>query len=244
MQIKPEFVVNSRTYNSYSRVKGLPRIHAAMNQLSSSTYIEQYKNSFMKNFGAVGLIVYTEETYTIEEKIGFKNLIDSVYSGAENAGKTIVIDNAGKVDNLGHSPVEADLLKAEAMTGGIIADVMGVPLELVPGYANGSSTYENQREARKSFLVDTVFGVLDPILDDLNAYFFNDGKKIVVMEELVPELKRTDQEIADLWLLSPNERRSLMGFEPIDDENMNKIYIPSGLTPIDEVNGDMGDDVL
>jgi hypothetical protein len=40
------------------------------------------------------------------------------------------------------------------------------------------------------------------------------------------------QSVKDAWWITPNEKRSVMKYDDMDMDEMNTIYIPTGLMPI------------
>jgi hypothetical protein len=63
---------------------------------------------------------------------------------------------------------------------------------------------------------------------------------IMALPELAEDTKTQIEAVKSAWWMTPNEMRKETGFDELPDENMNKIYIGSTLTPLDQVNSDIG----
>ena len=58
------------------------------------------------------------------------------------------------------------------------------------------------------------------------------------LPELAQDLKDMVTAVKDAPWLTLNEKRIATGYEPLQDENMEKIYVPNGLSTLEEINVD------
>jgi hypothetical protein len=102
---------------------------------------------------------------------------------------------------------------------------------------------DTMNEARKRVITDNIKPDLDLLADYLNLEFiqkfkgYENSELIFDISEL-PEMQSDMVEMAK-WInqvpLTLNERREVFKYEPIEDETMNEVYIPTGLVNINDV---------
>lgn len=98
-------------------------------------------------------------------------------------------------------------------------------------------------EARKRVVCDNIKPDLDLLADYLNLEFiqkFKGYENAEIMWDIseLPEMQ-TDMETMSKWInsvpLTLNERREVFKYEPIEDDTMNEIYIPTGIVNINDL---------
>jgi len=67
-------------------------------------------------------------------------------------------------------------------------------------------------------------------MNDEGVYFKFDTSEI---PELQADKKEQVSALSGAYWMTPNEKREMMGLAAIEDADMNQVYVPSSLTPID-----------
>ena len=100
------------------------------------------------------------------------------------------------------------------------------------------------REARKGLVTDAVLPIMEKIKDGLNR-FLNTAEQGLLIDydlqafaELLDDMAQQVTSLAQAWWLTGNERRVAMGKQPIDDEIMDEVLLPSGYIPMSDYSLD------
>lgn len=125
-----------------------------------------------------------------------------------------------------------------------LANCLNWKVELLNEERSGSGfSVDSLIEARKQVIIDNIKPDLDLLAEALNTQFirkFKGYEKAVIEWDVteLPEMQTDMVKMAD-WInkvpLTLNERREVFNYEEVDDDMMNEIYIPSGLTNINDV---------
>ncbi len=176
----------------------------------------------------------------MEDKIKYK------FAGARNAKKLMFLEGGLKYEKVGENARDMDYLQGQSFSKEEIARCIGIPSQLLN--LEKSSNYNNYVEAKKQFYVDTAIPFYNQILSTLcyqliYPHYSNlrdikievDQNKIpVIAEEIYIKFK----EIKDIEFLTINEKRNLVGYNKIEEENADKILISQGKVSLDEVSFD------
>jgi HK97 family phage portal protein len=127
-----------------------------------------------------------------------------------------------------------------------LCNIFDVPWQLF----GTADSYENRKQYKRDFVYDNIAVAAYSLRDELNAKLipeFNLDRDrdvidcdIMALPELAEDTKTQIEAVKSAWWMTPNEMRKETGFDELPDENMNKIYIGSALTPLDQVNSDIG----
>ena len=148
-----------------------------------------------------------------------KGELEGLYSGAENAGRPLLLEGGLDWKPMGHSPAEMDFIEARREAAREIALAFGVPPMLLG--LPGDNTYSNYREANQAFYRQTVLPLAKTCALALNRFlapWLGADPKLCVDEDGLPAF--TDERaarwarIASAEFLSDGEKRSLLGLAP------------------------------
>jgi phage portal protein BeeE len=124
-----------------------------------------------------------------------------------------------------------------------ICNVLGVPSIL---FNNDNSSYNNRITAIKELINLTIVPHWGQVRDALNSWllpmFKSDGYldfDITNLPELADDLANLKTVYGDMWQITPNELRKLFGMDELPDPNMNKIYAPANVLPLEQVAEDI-----
>ena len=169
-----------------------------------------------------------------EQYKALKEELASHYSGANNAGRPLLLEGGLKWQEMGISPKDMDFQENILMASRFIASVFNVPPQLVN--IKGESTYSNYEQAQLSFWADTVLPLLGSMLEDINRWLspMYDGVYLWYDEEAIPALepirKIKSDRVSAAPFYSTNEKRDIMGVEAV--EGGDEILIDSGKIPL------------
>ena len=152
-----------------------------------------------------------------------------------------------KVDwkQIGLSPVELNIIESEKWDLKALCNIYGVPSQLLND--SDSKTYNNQREGEKALTLRCAIPLLNALTENLNRKLHTDwgykGTNLYVDYDLsvYGELEANKSEQTDwldkAWWISPKQKLDIMNIEVPDyipKEELEKLYIPTGLQTIDQ----------
>ena len=140
-----------------------------------------------------------------------------------------------KVERVGINPADLEIVNNSEHALRVLCNIYGVPSVLFND--NASSTYNNVSQARKDFYEFTIMPlnkmfaqkVKHKLFRDEDVYLKFDYSQIEVLQESFHKKALT---LSTLWELTANEKRELLGYEPINDPAMDEILKPNNLEPI------------
>jgi HK97 family phage portal protein len=185
------------------------------------------------------LVVEGDDQLSDEQFARLKAQTEDQYSGAQNAGRPMLLEGGMKWQQMGLSPTDMGIIDSKNASARDICLAWGVPPQLLG--IPGDNTYSNYSEARLSFWEDTVLPLLGLIAGDLS-------RKLGNGLELRPDLEKIPAIVdrrAKLWemteatnSLTVNEKREAMGYPPIDGGDV--LLVPSMQIPLGEASAGLG----
>ena len=164
-------------------------------------------------------------------------------SGPENARKIIFLKGGLQFKELTMKPVDLDYLAGLKHSRKNIFSLLGFPVQMI---TDDKSTYNNVKEARQSFVVDTCIPLLNSFLSHLSKnILIPNGVIEDERMELAVDLEAT--EVANMLrlekmksletnnFLTTNEKREACNYEKSTDDNADSILVDSGKTLLEEV---------
>ena len=184
---------------------------------------------------------------TPEQRAFLRNQLDRYYSGAENAGRVLILEDGMTWTSMGLSQKDMDWLKGKDVSAREIGLAYGVPSQLLS--IPDSQTYANNREARLAFWEDTVIPLLSRCRDALNVWFaqwwpeFRLEYDLAEVPAMALQQERKGERLTKLvqgYIFTPNEAREEFGKEPSDGGDA--LLTPAGLLPINFGGPDRDED--
>lgn len=139
----------------------------------------------------------------------------------------------------GLSPVDLNILESKREALSEVCNVFNVPIGLL---SDTNSTENNMIESRKALITDAVIPVIEARKQVLNKFLapkFGADIRIefdyTVFHELQDDLEKQARALSMIDEITPNEKRSALGYDQMKDPNMDKIYMSQGKVPLDEL---------
>ena len=143
------------------------------------------------------------------------------------------------------SVADLQLIESYNATVKDLCNIYSIPVQLLNN--TESSTYNNMKEAKKAFYVNSVIPELVKVRDELNRWLspaYGDKLYIDFDFNSIPELQQEQEKLVDqlaksFWL-TMNEKRQAMGYGVSDNTVLDDYFIPSNYIPLDDFS--MGDE--
>ena len=221
---------------------GVSPLRAARRVVTQSNDSYTANLKALQNMGAVG-ILSAKSGITSDNAKELQKKWVSQHHGPHNTNKVLVTAGEYSWINMGLSPVDLNIIESQKMSLRDLCNVYGVRSEMLND--PDAKTNANNTQARKSFYHETILPEWDSIRDELNRWFVPAYSKaagknyyldydIAEVPALSEDLKELHERLKTEWRITPNEWRAAMQYDALEDELMDKIYIPGTLKPLDK----------
>ena len=231
-------LMHIKTFNPTSNTYGLSPMQAAALNVDQNVEAGKWNYSLLKKgCKPSGIMTSESEPMSDSDYKIFRKRIKEQSQGSNNAGEFMLFEGGVKWEQVGFSLDDMSWLEGVRENSRAIASVYGVPAQLIP--VVGDSTYANYQEARNAFWEETAVGVLNLFVEKLNAFLsvhYKDNPVIKYDPNSIPCIFQRRMALFEglksVDWISPNEKRTITGFEERDQPEYNEVYINSGLLPI------------
>lgn len=237
--------------NPFNEVYGMSPLISCRRLMAKYKVADVSQGSMFKNMAPAGILSGDtggngglEETQAVALKDRYKQL----YSGADKAGEIIITSANLKWNQIGFSPVDLNVIEAKKEILGELCNVYHVPIAL---FSETNSTDNNLTESRKMMITDAVIPLVESRKQTLNRWLCPKfGEDLViefdysVFSEISEELDRIAKTQALMWWSTGNEKRLATNMDEMEDPLMNKVFIPSNLIPIDQMDMPVNEPII
>lgn len=171
--------------------------------------------ALMVKSGEGGMGQLTESQYA-----RLKQQLDDQFSGAENAGRPLLLEGGLEWKDMSLSPRDMDFIQIKNSSARDIALAFGMPPQLLG--IPGDNTYANLKEARLALWEQTILPMLQHITDALNNWLvpmFDSNLLLTLDQDAIPVFadKRDAywERIGKADFLSAEEKRKLLGLASV-----------------------------
>lgn len=228
-------------------VYGLSPLEATLKVWKTSSERWNASAHVLKNRGVSGILTdNSDRPMTPEQAKQMQEQANTRLGGSSKFGQVMVSNKKLDFIKMGLSPQDMELLDLGVLTLRAMCNAYHVDSSLFNDPAN--KTYNNRKEAQKAFWTDAVLPEIYKTLNGLNNWLMpnisqyeNRNLKLVVdtysIEALQQDQELQTDRITKLrkdGIISGNEAREILGYNPIDDEEMNKVYINQSQVDITE----------
>jgi HK97 family phage portal protein len=227
---------------------GQSPLRAAAKNLTRSNEAKTAAVASFQNGGPAGVLFMNDERFDPTSGQAQAQALKTAVSQKGGAANFNSIAVSGyKVDwkQIGLSPVELNIIESEKWDLKALCNIYGVPSQLLND--SDSKTYNNQREGEKALTLRCAIPLLNALTENLNRKLHTDwGYKgtnlyvdydISVYGELEANKSEQTEWLDKAWWISPKQKLDIMNIEVPDyipTEELEKLYIPTGLQTIDQ----------
>ncbi len=151
-----------------------------------------------------------------------KSDIETLFQGARNAGRPLLLEGGLKWQPMAFSPADMDFINLKHTAARDIALAFGVPPMLLG--IPGDNTYSNYQEANRAFWRLTVLPLVKRVTDELTAWLADALPRNARLEPDRDALARRTGERESFWreidalsFLTPAEKRALAGVDELQN---------------------------
>lgn len=222
-------VLHVKSFNPTDIWWGMSPMAAAMMSLDQNNHASRWNLSLLQNSAVPSGVLQVlksdtnvEGSLTEEQHARLLQELENAYMGSRNAGRPMLLEGGMEWKSISLSPKDMEFLENKNVTSIDICQAFGVPPEML---GLGQKTFNNYKEARKSFYQETVLPIMDILQSELNAWLipmFDKNRSIKLcydkddIEALQTERAEKFQMANSANYLTQNEKRQAVGYEPAE----------------------------
>ena len=227
-----------------SHLYGQSPLKAGFRAMTTNNEAAQTGVKYLQNQMARGVLMSDEGDLNEVQAQQLKDKFRNTYQSSNNAGDVIITPKKLSWVNFGLSASDLSLIEQYNASIKDLCNIFNVPVQLLNN--TDSSTYNNQKEAKKALYQNAVIPELIKIRDELNRWLtpkFGDDLFIdfdfSVIPELQEEMDKVVAQMSSSWWLTPNEKRAAMSYAEEKNDALNDYFVPVNLLPINGSDVDM-----
>lgn len=223
----PDEVIHIKENSFHDIYRGVSRLKPAVRTMELMANMRSFQDNFFKNGAVPGLVLKSPNT--LSEKIKERMLQSWAIRYRPDSGgrRPLILDGGIEVDKISNVNFkELDFTNAITENEKIILKAIGVPPILLDSGNNA-----NIRPNMRLYYLETVLPIVRKMNFAFSRYFgFVIREDVTGTPALQPELRdqaQYYQSLVNAGILSPNEARSQLGYEPI--KGQDELRIPANI---------------
>ena len=236
IEYKPEEIIYKFRPNPLDPRRGVSLIKAGARTIETDRQISEYQVNVLKNGGKVESVFKFKAALTKTQLDELEKGYDEKYAGAAKAGKPLFLGGDADYVRMGLNPDEMAYLETKNVTLNDICILTGVPKSVLSSV--DGVKFDNADASWNIFLRETIKPELQDLATKLDLTLFGDSQDLD-LSFVDPTPEDTEAVIAkvkaghEVNALTINEKRVMLGFEPIPDGEV--ILVPFSSTSLDSV---------
>lgn len=222
-------LLHIKNFNPLHDWYGMSPIEAAAHAIDQHNAVAGHNLSLLQNGGRpTGALRFHPsergELLSDEQRQQLRHEIQNILEGSQNSGRIMILEGSFEWQEMGLSPKDLDFIEGKYLSAREIAQVYGVPPMLVG--VPGDATFSNYKEARFHLWEDTILPLLEIIKGELNQWLthhfgedLNLSYDVDAIAALAPKREVLWEKIEKASFLTLNEKRALVGYPPILEED-------------------------
>jgi len=230
--------------DSKNHLRGQAPLMSMYNELMASNEGAKARVKMNRSQGARGML--TDETpgsgLTPLQISDAVRAVNSKINTNDVAGAIAVLQGIWKYTALGMDMGQLKMIEQLELNTKKLCAGFNVPYE----YFQSDTTFANKEMAGKDFLYNhlapAAYGCRDELNRGLLPDFNLDSSQYIIepdimaLSEAMEDTKKMIEMYKQAFWYTPNEIRQKCGEDPLADENMDKIYLPTSLQTLDSAN--------
>lgn len=207
---------------------GTSRIVAAATYLSVMDKGVRRQDTALANGGVANVVTPKPDNISNVPRKADADQIEREFNSRDAVNRTRVLRAPVEVHQLGNAPVDLNILESHKEAVTLLCFVYQIPVDLYYGQAK----YENAKEAKKTIYEQCAIPMCNEFAEDLLNYLgLSNEFKLEIDTQKIDVLKASPTDVLDnlgKMGASLNERREVMGYDPIAEPYADQPMIPLG----------------
>ncbi len=239
IKYNPDEIIHVKENSFNSITRGTSRLKPALRTMKLMASMRNFQDKFFVNGAVPGLIISTPNTLSQKIKTKLISSWMSIYRPNAGGRRPMILDGGMTVDPLTKVNFkDLDFENSIERNEKVILKGIGIPPVLLD-----SGNNSNLRPNMRLYYLETVLPIVRKLNFALERYFgYLLTEDAVNIQALQPELR--DQalyhvSLVNAGIISPNESRDALGFDPDSDPASDELRIPENIAG-SAVNPDLG----
>ena len=207
---------------------GTSKIVAAATYLSVMDKGIRREDTALENGGVATIITPKPDNISGVPRKSDVDQLEREFNHSKNVNRTKMLPTPVETHQLGNKPVDLDILTSHKEAITLLCFLYQIPVDLY----YGQSKYENAKEAKKTIYEQNAIPMCNEFAEDLlNFLGLSREYKLEVDTQKIDVLQEKPSDTLDAlgkMCASLNERREVMGYDPIEEDYADKPMIPIG----------------
>lgn len=207
---------------------GTSKIVAAATYLSVMDKGIRREDTALENGGVATIITPKPDNISGVPRKSDVDQLEREFNHTKNVNRTKMLPTPVETHQLGNKPVDLDILTSHKEAITLLCFLYQIPVDLY----YGQSKYENAKEAKKTIYEQNAIPMCNEFAEDLlNFLGLSREYKLEVDTQKIDVLQEKPSDTLDAlgkMCASLNERREVMGYDPIEEDYADKPMIPIG----------------
>lgn len=224
-----------------SHLRGMPPLQPGAELLAESTAVNNSSKRAAETDGAkAALFEKSLKAMTPEQQSQIKAVIDRKINNTDVSGSVAALQGDWGLLDLSMSSKDQMHIEKKQNILQQFCFLFAVPYE----FFDPRTTFANKKEAQKGWVTNDIMPACNQLDNEFNRVIpksFGLEDKVFIgsddseLPEMQIDIAAMATGLAAAWWITPNEKREMMEQEPIDDPKFDQPFIPSGVTPLEDM---------
>ena len=226
---------------NYQHLYGTSPLAPGMKLITQDTAARDASVAMFQNGGTKGVLSQVPPFTAMSKEQGaaLDDAIDSKINTRSMKGAVVKLAGQWQYMDMSMNAVDMDLVDASDKVFQRMANLLGCN----PQIFETKTTFNNVEQARKDLMTNAILPDACAFRDEENrvlkqAFGLSDKFMIDIdpsqQAELQDDIGKMTTTVISNWTLTPNEKRQELGYDELDDDTMNDIWIPTTLTRMED----------
>lgn len=237
----PNFDANTRTH-----MRGFSPLNAGNKLVTQDDSATDASVAMQQNDGAKG-VLYNASFDNLDtiQKSQVETVVNRKVNNRDIKGSVATLQGTWGYLDLGQTSVDMELVASQEAVFVRICNLYGIN----PMMFLANATYENIQQARKDLITGLILPMACSLRDEMNRVLlpafglskqYTHDVDVSQLPELQNDMGILITSLATAWWMTPNQRLAAQNEEKSVDPNMDKVWIPTTLTLMeDAAQGDV-----
>jgi HK97 family phage portal protein len=230
---KPEEIIYSFNPDPQKPLEGESILRAGIRAIDTELQLSEYHSRVLRNGGRVDGVFNFKAALNKEQLQSLKDGYKEEYAGARQAGMPLFLGGDAKYERVALNPDELSYLESKNVTLDEICLMTGVPRAVLARASE--ETYANADAAISIFLRETIKPLLVNLTSLLDWRLVPDDLDLDFKDPTPEDIDRKVKVVTAAHAVSAattNEKREMLGLDPLPDKEADEILVPFSLTPL------------
>jgi HK97 family phage portal protein len=221
--------------NPMKQTEGVSLLKAGLYSLDTDNQLAKYQNAIVKNGGNLDTVFTFEQDLTEAEIKQAEDKFKEKKGDPRNSNIPFFVGGKTKVERLGLTPSELAYLESRKLYARDMTVITGVPLSILG--LTSDETFANADMAYRVFLREVIKPIIKDLVNLLDWKLIPEEYDLGFVDPTPEDIVANIQKATAMYNLDVstiNERREILGLEPYEDEEADKIYVSYSKMPLGE----------